>query len=157
MNYIEFKELEGKEKEKILNDWLRRGKSLEEFAKSLGKGRSTIEKCMYEHGYKKERNGLFYVVEGKQKESLPKGTDELSELLKHKETLIALAMRIEALNEFVIDFTPLKAYEEGYDSRFTIRMNEQLKNELQALAEKSKVNHNDLISLAVYHLIQVYN
>jgi hypothetical protein len=156
MNYIEFKELEGKEKEKIVNEWLISGKALEDFAKSVGKGRSTIEKCMYEHGYRKERNGLFYLVEDRQKENLPEATGELLDLIKHKETLIELAKRIESLNELVIDFTPLKSYEKGDDSRFTIRMKEQLKQELQAFSEKSKVNHNDLISLAIFHLLQVY-
>ena len=132
-------------------------KSLDEIAKhEFGRSASWLSKKLAEDGYHKERNGRFHYEEKKQiSEQSVSFTNGFEELFKHKDTLIALAQKIENDGHINPDFSVLNEYK-GEDHRFSVTLKKSLNEELESLSKRVGIPKSSMIALAIHHLIQNY-
>lgn len=157
MTEREFLNLTSQRKADFVNERLATGMKLEEIAKGeFNRSRSWLSKKLNEVGYF-NLNGREYLKRVEEPYSLSEeprsSSGELAELLRHRESLVALAKQYEASNAYIpLNFSELENYK-GEIQVTTIRLKKGLLDELESIEKKLGAKRNNLISLALHHFI----
>lgn len=155
MTEKEFLQLTAEEKANYINQQLRSGKTLKEIAGNWNRSTSWISKKMNEKGYYfLSGMGYIYMPFAPHKES-SEANDELSELLKYKDSLIALAQQYEAQKGFKqIDFSVLNEFDSDEQVARNFKLPRSLDDKFESLSKKLGCKKQILFTYAIWYFLQ---
>lgn len=155
MTEKEFLQLTAEERANFINQQLRAGKNLKEIAEELNRSASWLSKRMNENGYYfLAGEGYIYMPFAPSKKHT-EASDELLELLKYKDSLIALAKSHEAQKGFKQpDFSVLSQFDSDEQVPRNFKLPKRLDDEFESLSKKLGCKKQTLFTYAIWYFLQ---
>lgn len=154
MTEKEFLQLTAEERANFINQQLRSGKTLKEIADELNRSASWLSKKMNENGYY-FLAGEGYVYMSSDASKTP--SDGLVELLKYKNSIIALAQQYESQKGFKQpDFSVLSQFDSDEQVPRNFKLPKRLDDEFESLSKKLGCKKQTLFTYAIWYFLQNY-